>query len=556
MRGPPPRRRRARPHVEVHRDRVLVDGGLREWIASRSRWDRRGRAAGSRLRGGRRRGRPALREGRLGARRALLAGDRRRRRGLAWARRAAPDPGLGCPGARRRVGRDGVADLAGGGRAGRRARGRAVPSRWRGPPPHGFDADARGPPGRLVGVRGAGAGPAARPHRGARPWPTWPGCCSPTPTQPEDVFAAAGTPWYLTLFGRDALWAARLLLPFGTDLAAGTLRTLARRQGTRRRPATAEQPGKILHEVRRGRLRRPLQRPAPAPGLLRHRRRHPAVDLPAARRVAWGMPAEDVARAAPHLDAALGWIARAAGDSPDGFIRYVDADRPRPGQPGLEGLRRRDALPRRLASPTAPIALVETQAYAVDAALAGRRPARAGARRRRRRAARLGRRRWPTGCGSGSGWRRRRSLPGHGAGRRRAPGRRRRQQHGPCARHRHCSTTAETALVAGRLADPELLGPFGRRARSAAQPGVQPDRLPHGLGLDPRHRDRAPGGWGATVTRRGGVGTPAGPGRRGDALRVPVPRAVRRRRGRRPPRALSRVLPSPGVVGGLGRRRW
>ena len=47
------------------------------------------------------------------------------------------------------------------------------------------------------------------------------------PEAPGDVFAAAGTPWYLTLFGRDSLWAARLTLPFGTDLARGTLRALA-----------------------------------------------------------------------------------------------------------------------------------------------------------------------------------------------------------------------------------------------------------------------------------------------------------------------------------------
>ena len=70
-------------------------------------------------------------------------------------------------------------------------------------------------------------------------------------TAPADLFLAAGAPWYLTLFGRDSLWAARFLLPFGTDLAIGTLRTLARRQGTRHDPATAEQPGKMPHEIRR-----------------------------------------------------------------------------------------------------------------------------------------------------------------------------------------------------------------------------------------------------------------------------------------------------------------
>ena len=71
------------------------------------------------------------------------------------------------------------------------------------------------------------------------------------PLDRGDVFAAAGSPWYLTLFGRDSIWAARMMLPFGTELAAGTLRALARRQGTRHDADSAEQPGKIAHEVRR-----------------------------------------------------------------------------------------------------------------------------------------------------------------------------------------------------------------------------------------------------------------------------------------------------------------
>src|SRR6185437_15922622 len=71
---------------------------------------------------------------------------------------------------------------------------------------------------------------------------------------PEDTFLGAGVPWYLTLFGRDSLWAARMMLPLGTDLAAGTLRALARRQGTRLDARSAEAPGKILHELRYGSL--------------------------------------------------------------------------------------------------------------------------------------------------------------------------------------------------------------------------------------------------------------------------------------------------------------
>jgi len=71
-----------------------------------------------------------------------------------------------------------------------------------------------------------------------------------TPERADDVFYAAGAPWFLTLFGRDALIAASLALPVDPETAWGTLRTLGARQGTARDPETAEQPGKILHEVR------------------------------------------------------------------------------------------------------------------------------------------------------------------------------------------------------------------------------------------------------------------------------------------------------------------
>ncbi|MCL1899376.1 MAG: amylo-alpha-1,6-glucosidase, partial [Promicromonosporaceae bacterium] len=50
---------------------------------------------------------------------------------------------------------------------------------------------------------------------------------------PDETFLAAGAPWFYTLFGRDSLIAARFMLPLGTDLARGTLRTLAACQGTK-----------------------------------------------------------------------------------------------------------------------------------------------------------------------------------------------------------------------------------------------------------------------------------------------------------------------------------
>ncbi|MFJ2953403.1 glycogen debranching N-terminal domain-containing protein [Streptomyces sp. NPDC087270] len=189
------------------------------------------------------------------------------------------------------------------------------------------------------------------------------------PDHPGDTFLAAGSPWFLTLFGRDSLWAARMLLPLGTELAAGTLRTLARRQGTRVDPHTEEQPGKILHEVRREPLRLADSRALPAVY-------YGTVDatplwitlLHDAWR--WGMPAAEVAELLPHAEAGLEWLARYGDADGDGLLEYVDSTGSGLANQGWkdsgDSIRWRDG---RLAAP--PIALCEVQAYAYEAALAG-----------------------------------------------------------------------------------------------------------------------------------------------------------------------------------------
>ena len=73
-----------------------------------------------------------------------------------------------------------------------------------------------------------------------------------TTRAPGDEFLAAGAPWFFTLFGRDSIWAARLLLPLGAGWRARTLRVLAALQGRDAVAETAEQPGKIMHELRAG----------------------------------------------------------------------------------------------------------------------------------------------------------------------------------------------------------------------------------------------------------------------------------------------------------------
>ncbi len=72
------------------------------------------------------------------------------------------------------------------------------------------------------------------------------------PDHPELPVVAAGAPWFMTLFGRDSLITGWMSLIAEPSLALGVLETLARFQGTDVNPATEEEPGKILHEIRFG----------------------------------------------------------------------------------------------------------------------------------------------------------------------------------------------------------------------------------------------------------------------------------------------------------------
>jgi hypothetical protein len=65
---------------------------------------------------------------------------------------------------------------------------------------------------------------------------------------------AAGAPWFMALFGRDSLITAYQALPFQPRLARTTLEALAALQATGVDDFRDAQPGKILHELRRGEL--------------------------------------------------------------------------------------------------------------------------------------------------------------------------------------------------------------------------------------------------------------------------------------------------------------
>jgi N-terminal domain of (some) glycogen debranching enzymes/Mannosylglycerate hydrolase MGH1-like glycoside hydrolase domain len=186
------------------------------------------------------------------------------------------------------------------------------------------------------------------------------------PHAPRDRFVAAGSPWFCTLFGRDSLWTARMLLPLSTKLAVGTLRALARRQGSVTEAWSEEQPGKIIHEFRPGGLR--------AGGLDLPPRYYGTIDATplwcCLLYDAWraGMPDDEVAELMPNLEAALRWIARTAGR--DGFLTYRGSS-----GGGLANQGWKDSAGAvRWADGTIaerPLALCEVQGYAYAAALGG-----------------------------------------------------------------------------------------------------------------------------------------------------------------------------------------
>jgi glycogen debranching enzyme len=196
---------------------------------------------------------------------------------------------------------------------------------------------------------------------------------APIDDGPVGTFLAAGAPWFLTLFGRDSIWAAWMMLPLGTELAEGTLHTLARRQGLLVDPVSGEAPGKIMHELRHEdpRLGRAVRTSS---GAMLPATYYGTVDatllwislLADARR--WGLPDDRVRPLLSTLDRALSWLDQYGDPDGDGFVEYVDTSGRGLANQGWkdsgDAIRYHDGS---LATP--PIALCEVQGYAHRAAL-------------------------------------------------------------------------------------------------------------------------------------------------------------------------------------------
>ncbi len=176
-------------------------------------------------------------------------------------------------------------------------------------------------------------------------------------------FFAAGTPWFVALFGRDSLISALQTLAYAPELAAQTLRLLASYQAQQKDADRAEQPGKILHELRVGEMAHLHEIPqTPYYGTIDAT---PLFVILVAQHAAWTGDLSLFHDLRAHVDRALEWMDTYGGLADAGYLCYSGGGESGGGL-GNQGWKDSgDAIVNADGSlATPPIALVEVQGYA------------------------------------------------------------------------------------------------------------------------------------------------------------------------------------------------
>lgn len=184
------------------------------------------------------------------------------------------------------------------------------------------------------------------------------------PTGRRRPVIAAGAPWYMTLFGRDALISAYMALPIDPTLAIGVLEALAELQGRQIDLMSEEEPGRIMHETR--------YLGVESPTLTGGSTYYGSVDATPLFVVLlgelsrWGLSEEALRELLPYADKALAWMTDYGDRDGDGYIEYHKTSERGLSNQGwkdsADGIRYRDG---RVAE--APLALCEVQGYAYAA---------------------------------------------------------------------------------------------------------------------------------------------------------------------------------------------
>jgi len=180
-----------------------------------------------------------------------------------------------------------------------------------------------------------------------------------TPTPYGDI-VAAGIPWFVAPFGRDALLTCHQTLMLNPDLTRATLEVLAGFQASEVDKFRDAEPGKILHELRQGELA--------GAGVIPHSPYYGSIDstslwlLLLGTYYRWTDDLSFCRQMLPHVERALDWVDTYGDLDGDGFLEY-QTHSPR----GLTNQGWKDShdsvvhLDGKLAQ--GPIALAEVQAY-------------------------------------------------------------------------------------------------------------------------------------------------------------------------------------------------
>jgi len=188
----------------------------------------------------------------------------------------------------------------------------------------------------------------------------------------DGPYPYAGTPWYSTTFGRDALITALQVLWLDPSIARGVLRRLARFQAESHDADADAQPGKILHEMRGGEMA--ALREIPFARYYGSVDSTPLFILVAGAYLDATADKDFLIEIWPSVLRALDWIDSSGDPDGDGFVEYA-----RETESGLsnQGWKdSHDAIFHRDGNlAEGPIALAEVQAYVYAAKIAASRMA-------------------------------------------------------------------------------------------------------------------------------------------------------------------------------------